>query len=88
MSVKTYEVTGVYPVHGCKPGGRVQLDLTPDQEARYLRGRHLRVVPPAGSDLHALTRRELNELAAGVGIEGADRLPNKTAVVEAIAEKG
>jgi hypothetical protein len=88
MPVKTYEVAGVCPVYGHKPGERAQLDLTPEQEAMYLQGGHLREVSPAGSDLHKLSRGELNGLAAQLGIKGADQLPNKTAVVEAIVEKG
>lgn len=88
MSAKTYEVVGACAVYGHQPGEQALLDLSTEEEARLLKGGHLREVPPAGSDLTKLSRSELNKLAAGLGIDGADRLPNKTAVVDAIAEKG
>ncbi len=41
---------------------------------------------PTPKPLHEFTRPELNELAANLGVEDAEKLPNKAAVVEAIKE--
>lgn len=38
-----------------------------------------------GPDLDAMTRPELNAYAANVGVENPDDLPNKDAVIDAIA---
>lgn len=43
-------------------------------------------VPADGDDLDEMTRAELNDEAARLGIEGADDLPNKAAVIAAIRE--
>lgn len=45
--------------------------------------------PPAASDdgIEALTRAELDSRAKDLGIEDADKLPNKAAVIAAIIEK-
>lgn len=42
------------------------------------------VVEAEGIDLTTLSRKELNEVAAGVGVESPEKLPNIDAVIMAI----
>ena len=51
------------------------------------KGEELEHPPVDVAEISALKRPELDELAAEVGIENADQLPNKGAVIDAIVEK-
>jgi hypothetical protein len=58
------------------------LDLTPAQREELAKAE----LEPAGNgnDLEAKSRRDLNEIASGLGIESPEKLPNKDAVIHVI----
>ena len=79
-----YRVIGPRNVFGNGPGSEFEAALTIDQEAALL-GVHLeRVDEEPTENLSGKKREELDELAAALGIENPDQLPNKDAVIEAI----
>jgi hypothetical protein len=90
MEKRTYLVSAPSRVLGHEPGTEFEAELTAVQEARLLASGALKTVTASGggeSDLDDLKRDELNELAAEAGIEAADELPNRAAVIEAINQK-
>lgn len=83
---REYEVLGQHAVLGHEPGEKFTAVLDPEQEGRMLARGSLRFVDGAAGELLALTRPELNTLAADLGVENPEGLPKKQAVIDAINE--
>lgn len=81
---RRYVVRGPHAVLGHEPGEQFIAVLDPEQEQRMLTRGSLEIVDDDLDDAAALTREELNELAAELGIPNPGRLPNKQAVIDAI----
>jgi hypothetical protein len=62
---------------------QVEIQVEIDRVAAELPG----VEPAAEDDLEAMSRNELNALAAEAGVENPGKLPNKEAVIAAIGQK-
>lgn len=77
--MKRYRVTGTRPVFGHPPGSEFERDIPPAQEARLLRGAIGPAVDHGGLD--ALTRADLDDLAAQLGHPNPSTFPNKSAAI-------
>lgn len=78
---REYRVIGSLPVFDLQPGETFTAELDPEQEARLIARGSIELVVPEPAEA---TRDELNEVAASLGVEKPERLPNKQAVLDAI----
>jgi hypothetical protein len=83
-----YVVTGTRTFQGYQPGEVFEADFTEAEEARY-KGRSsiADATGTADTDLTALTRDDLNKVAADAGIESPEGFPKKGDLIEAIEDK-
>lgn len=80
---QTYFVSGTVPFRGHAPGEQFDAASDPALERAVDRGA-VKVLGDEGDEFAGLNREELNTLAATEGVENAEALPNKDAVIAAV----
>jgi hypothetical protein len=81
---RAYQNIGPRVVHGAAPGGVFEAALRVGEERALLEAGHIEIVGDAES-LADKPRKELDELAREAGVSDPEKLPNRQAVVDAIA---